>query len=151
MKREAVCPVCGAKFIANRSTQKYCSSFCRQYAHRHGYNNHVRPYGKQETLRTFRCIKCGRLVRVTDQGDRRTKFCSSHCERLYWKHPKEVKSVVIQRSFHCRQCGELVDVTEPKDKRTVFCSHACRERWFSLHRKKKEMTHEVEHKGGTSI
>ena len=136
MKRPAVCPICGVEFVADRVTQKYCSSYCRRYAHRHGANNHVRPPKDAEVLRTFRCIKCGRLVRVTEPTDRRTKFCSSHCERLYWKHSKKVTSIVIRRSFHCRNCGVLVEVSEAKDRRTTFCSLTCRERWFSLHRKK---------------
>ena len=67
---------------------------------------------------------------------RRIKFCSAHCERLYWKHSKKVSSVVIRRAFQCRNCGTLVEITEPKDKRTTFCSQACREKWFSLHRNK---------------
>ena len=84
----------------------------------------------------FRCLKCGKLVRVTEPTDRRIKFCSAHCERLYWKHSKKVSSVVIRRAFQCRNCGTLVEITEPKDKRTTFCSQACREKWFSLHRNK---------------
>lgn len=136
MKRQAVCAVCGQEFIADRVTQKYCSSYCRRYAHRHGANNHVRSSRKKEALRTFRCLKCGKLVRVTEPTDRRIKFCSAHCERLYWKHSKKVSSVVIRRAFQCRNCGTLVEITEPKDKRTTFCSQACREKWFSLHRNK---------------
>lgn len=136
MKRQAVCAVCGQEFIADRVTQKYCSSYCRRYAHRHGANNHVRSSRKKEALRTFRCLKCGKLVRVTEPTDRRIKFCSAHCERLYWKHSKKVSSVVIRRSFQCRNCGTFVEITEPKDKRTIFCSQACREKWFSLHRNK---------------
>lgn len=74
MKRQAVCAVCGQEFIADRVTQKYCSSYCRRYAHRHGANNHVRSSRKKEALRTFRCLKCGKLVRVTEPTDRRIKF-----------------------------------------------------------------------------
>lgn len=92
MKRQAVCAVCGQEFIADRVTQKYCSSYCRRYAHRHGANNHVRSSRKKEALRTFRCLKCGKLVRVTEPTDRRIKFCSAHCERLYWKHSKKVRA-----------------------------------------------------------
>ncbi len=136
MKRQAVCAACGREFTADRVTQKYCSSYCRRYAHRHGANNHVRSSRKKEALRTFRCLKCGKLVRVTEPTDRRIKFCSAHCERLYWKHSKKVSSVVIRRAFQCRNCGTFVEITEPKDKRTTFCSQACREKWFSLHRNK---------------
>lgn len=143
MKRQAICPVCGKEYTADRITQKYCSAFCRRYAHRHGANNHVRAPRKKPSLRVFRCLKCGRLVRVTDGADKRTKFCSAHCERLYWKHSKYVQSVVIQRSFTCRQCGTFVEVTEAKDRRTAFCSVACREKWFSQHRRSQTHTEKI--------
>ena len=41
------------------------------------------PISKQ-----FYCKKCHILVTVTNIKDRRKKFCSPHCEKLYWKHPK---------------------------------------------------------------
>ena len=137
MKRQAVCAACGREFTADRVTQKYCSSYCRRYAHRHGANNHVRSSRKKEALRTFRCLKCGKLVRVTESTDRRTKFCSARCERLYWKHSEKVKSQAIRHSFCCRYCGAYVEVTEPYDRRTVFCSADCRRRWYSQYRNKK--------------
>lgn len=39
---------------------------------------------------TFICKKCGKKV-TTEEGvyDRRTKFCSSACERKFWRHPPE--------------------------------------------------------------
>ena len=100
MEREAVCPVCGKAFTADRSTQRYCSAACRRYAYRHrdryAYRHRdeappsQRAVGK--TLRSFRCIRCGKQVVVTQGADKRRKFCSPHCERLYWKHSKNVES-----------------------------------------------------------
>ena len=84
MKRQAVCAVCGREFTADRVTQKYCSSYCRRYAHRHGANNHVRSSRKKEALRTFRCLKCGKLVRVTEPKDKRTTFCSQACREKWF-------------------------------------------------------------------
>lgn len=40
-------------------------------------------------IREFTCLRCGKHVRVTDGRDCRTKFCSQHCEKLYWKHSKK--------------------------------------------------------------
>ncbi|WP_300626350.1 hypothetical protein [uncultured Megasphaera sp.] len=137
MRRKAICPVCGKEFEADRITQKYCSNYCRRYAHRHGVNDHGRSSRKKEALRAFHCLKCGKLVRVTEATDRRTKFCSAHCERLYWKHSEKVKSQTIRHAFHCRNCGTYVEITDPYDRRIAFCSTACRLRWFSLHRSKK--------------
>ena len=135
MRRQAVCAVCGKEFIADRMTQKYCRSYCRRYAHRHGANNHRRASQAKDALRIFRCLKCGKLVRVTETTDRRVKFCSAHCERLYWKHSKKVRSAVSQRTFPCRNCGVIVEVTDAKDRRTAFCSPSCREKWFAQRRK----------------
>ena len=82
----------------------------------------------------FTCLRCGKHVRVTDGRDCRTKFCSQHCEKLYWKHSKKVFSVVMHREFTCRECGKVVVVTEPKDRRRSFCSDECRKRWFNQRR-----------------
>lgn len=143
-KRTRKCPVCGALFTARRVTQKYCSAFCRRYAHRYGFVDHYGTNCEQQAVRQFCCLRCGAVVVVTDERDRRTKFCSSHCERLYWKHSQKVRSCAVQRSFHCRNCGVLVEVRDPKDKRLKFCSQACREQWFSRHRNKKKKTKTVD-------
>ncbi|HJE82140.1 MAG TPA: hypothetical protein K8V17_01715, partial [Megasphaera stantonii] len=88
-----------------------------------------------KVLRSFRCIRCGKWVVVTQGADKRRKFCSPHCERLYWKHSKNVESQPVQHAFRCRNCGVLVEIRDAKDRRTAFCSADCRKQWFSLHRK----------------
>ena len=148
MNRPAVCPVCGKKFTAIRMTQKYCSTACRLWAYRHRPVNYEVASVNGELLRTFRCLHCGKVVSVRSSADKRTKFCSPHCERLYWKHSKTkgVKSQSVSRTFRCRQCGRLVKVTEPKDRRMAFCSNGCRERWVYENRSKsrqKNRKHEV--------
>ncbi len=45
--------------------------------------------GQGAVLRFFTCARCGRVILVTDENDRRRKFCSPHCERMYWKHKKK--------------------------------------------------------------
>ncbi|NJE33583.1 hypothetical protein E0L13_00880 [Megasphaera sp. SW808] len=148
MKRQLVCPACGREFTARRVTQKYCSTACRLWAYRHRPNIHASLPTKGKILRTFRCLRCGEVVSVRSAADKRTKFCSPHCERLYWKHSKTkgVKSQSVSRTFRCRQCGRLVKVTEPKDRRMAFCSNGCRERWVYENRSKsrqKNRKHEV--------
>ena len=142
MEREAICPVCGKPFIADRISQKYCSAVCRRYAYRHRHEDETPPSQQAagKTLRTFRCLRCGKLVMVKHRADKRRKFCSPHCERLYWKHSKNVKSQTVQNTFHCRNCGVLVDIRDAKDKRTAFCSADCRKQWFSLHRRHRNQT-----------
>lgn len=134
MKRKAKCPVCGAMFTAERISQKYCSALCRRYAHRYGLNDHEAAMEDKPVLRVFNCVKCDRLVRITDRSDKRTKFCSSRCERLYWKHSKKARSCAVDRTFYCRNCGAFVEVTGAKDRRTLFCSAECRKQWFSRSR-----------------
>jgi uncharacterized Zn finger protein len=148
MKRQLVCPACGREFTARRVTQKYCSTACRLWAYRHRPNIHASLPAKGKILRTFRCLRCGEVVSVRSAADKRMKFCSSHCERLYWKHSKanKVKSQSVSRTFRCRQCGRLVKVTEPKDRRMAFCGNGCRERWVYENRRKsrqKNRKHEV--------
>ena len=137
MKRTAICPVSGKEFTANRRTQLYCSSHCRRYAYRHRDEISSESVGYVSALRTFCCLRCGTIVHVTQREDKRVKFCSPHCERLYWKHSKKqsVKSLVVPRTFPCRNCGRIVVVREAKDRRIAFCSAECRIQWNSLQRK----------------
>ena len=134
MERETVCPVCGKMFTADRSTQRYCSANCRRYAYRHRDEAPPSQRAGGKVLRSFRCIRCGKQVVVTQGADKRRKFCSPHCERLYWKHSKNVESQPVQHAFRCRNCGVLVEIRDAKDRRTAFCSADCRKQWFSLHR-----------------
>ena len=91
MKREAVCPVCGKRFLADRCTQRYCAEKCRKKAHRKKTGeDRAGPEGTP-VLRSFLCARCGKPVAVTDPKDRRSKFCSGRCERLYWKHRRAEK------------------------------------------------------------
>ena len=141
MKRKAFCPVCGKAFTAARRTQQYCSAYCRYYAYRHKTPPSSFPDGKGAVLRTFQCLRCGTVVHVTRPSDKRMKFCSSRCERLYWKHSKKqnVRSEAVARTFSCRNCGQLVRVTAADDRRTAFCSAQCRAKWYSRHRKENPM------------
>ncbi|WP_301859962.1 hypothetical protein [uncultured Megasphaera sp.] len=127
-----ICPICGKEFTPRRSIQKYCSYECRRYANRHGAND-VRPEKSSTApvIREFRCLKCKKLVKVRDRSDGRMKFCSQHCEKLYWKHSKKVKAATVYREFTCKECGKVVAVTDPLDRRRIFCCRQCRIRWFS--------------------
>ena len=84
------CAVCGKEFTPTRVTQRYCGYTCRRYANHHGINdNRVEGPLYAPVIREFTCLRCGKHVRVTDGRDCRTKFCSQHCEKLYWKHSKK--------------------------------------------------------------
>ena len=141
MEREAVCPVCGKTFTARRKTQVYCSDKCRRYANRHGQRRTAES-GTGPTLRTFHCARCGALVTVRDEADKRKKFCSARCSRLYWKHKGKSRTEPAY-TFTCRMCGTVVEVQDAADRRTDFCSVACRKKWLmeKRRREKKDQHH----------
>ena len=87
MELKKLCAQCGKPFTADRRNQRYCSEACRRLAYRR-HPRREEDEGGGPVLRTFLCARCGRVVRVTSPDDHRKKFCSSHCERLYWKHSK---------------------------------------------------------------
>ena len=130
MDIETVCACCGRPFTAHRRTQRFCSEACRRKAYRKQPGRPAHEVGQGAVLRVFTCARCGRLVLVTDGNDHRRKFCSSHCERMYWKHKKNVPPKEVHRTFVCRQCGKTVTVTDPRARRRVFCSEACRLAWL---------------------
>ena len=130
------CAVCGKEFTSTRITQRYCSYTCRRYANHHGINdNRVEGPLYAPTIREFTCLQCGKRVRVTETRDCRTKFCSQHCEKLYWKHPEKKREKGI-RQFQCHACGKNVIVTDPLDRRRFYCSETCRE---AQHRAKQKV------------
>lgn len=143
MEKPMTCPVCGTFFLADRSTQRYCSAACRKKDYRKHSRHDGAPPESAPVLRSFQCRKCGKTVAVTDPRDMRSKFCSAHCEKLYWKHKKKTEPESESYTFRCKQCGALVTVTEARDRRTAFCSEECRKRWHSaqqkeIYRKKEE-------------
>ncbi len=87
-----ICPVCLNTFETIYTFQKYCCIHCRKIHYKKIYYNKPRIISNIEDnepiSKQFYCKKCHILVTVTNIKDRRKKFCSPHCEKLYWKHPK---------------------------------------------------------------
>lgn len=131
---ERECIVCGNKFEVKRATQKYCSAACRRYANRRDGVVEREWESEGEEIRRFECVRCGEVVRVTSLRDCRTKFCSRHCERLYWKHSRKVSSKLVAREFDCKECGRHITVADPHDGRRMFCSSECAAKWVKEHR-----------------
>lgn len=134
----AMCPICGKQFQKKMSRQKYCSPACGRYANRHNKVTHTET-PDAEVIRTFTCRRCGELVKVTDPLDKRLKFCSQHCEKLFWKHPEKAEALVVERTFVCRCCGKTVNVTSAFDRRHTFCSKKCQQKYVvMMNRKERE-------------
>lgn len=77
-----ICPTCGKNFIPAQGSQQrvYCSHTCWAM----GYKSNG---AYQRPTHRFNCAHCGKLVE-TYGVDKRQKFCSPRCEKLYWKHPR---------------------------------------------------------------
>lgn len=90
---EKICPVCHKTFETRSHYHIYCSVACRKQHHKAVYYDKDRPIPEpdlhKDVLRKFRCAKCKKLVVITTIKDRRRKFCSPHCEKLYWKHSRK--------------------------------------------------------------
>lgn len=84
-----ICLNCGTVFEENSVTQKYCCSKCRlEYLKNHDIKS-------MYTVREFECSRCGKhVVTSTERTDKRTKFCSSECERAFWKNSNKKKKEV---------------------------------------------------------
>lgn len=75
------CPNCGKEFEPTTVQQKYCcKKCCQQYNAKHGEGADIEPFD-------FTCAKCGRVVHVEGNKDKRSRFCSKECEKKYWRHP----------------------------------------------------------------
>ncbi len=142
----AMCPICGKQFQKKMIRQKYCSPACGRYANRHNKVTHT-EMPNAEVIRTFTCRRCGELVKVTDPLDKRLKFCSQHCEKLFWKHPEKAEALVVERTFVCRGCGKTVKVTSAFDRRHTFCSKKCQQKYVQkMNRKGREKAQEEKKK-----
>lgn len=137
------CPVCGKEFTPRHKRQKYCSPSCCRYANRHGGKTFdgtvIISNPNKPAIRVFLCKHCGEEVRVTEELDMRTKFCSQRCENLYWKHSKKhKKGKGERRTFTCRNCGKKVVITDSHDRRSIFCCSRCCAAWHGRRRRDRE-------------
>jgi hypothetical protein len=81
--RQRSCRVCSSMFLANSTSQRYCSNQCRaaSYQQRVDEQNLVRyqaKYGKERS-----CKLCRRTF-WPDPKTRRKLFCSNHCLDNWW-------------------------------------------------------------------
>lgn len=82
------CPVCGARFEIENAVHVFCSEECWHEAERKGAGHRMMAAALAKRVpRRFTCARCGKEVFVSEPYDRRTRFCSERCEKLYWKKP----------------------------------------------------------------
>lgn len=79
------------------------------------------------------CEECGALF---VPKTKRSRFCSSRCSHLWWKHHPVDHSQddaipgLPLREFRCAKCGKFVYVRNRNDKRTRFCCKGCEVRYW---------------------
>lgn len=83
------------------------------------------------------CKRCGQPLNNTP-GHRQKTFCSSECQRLYWReHPELMNhTAIIQK--RCPSCGK--EFSDYRGHSRKYCSHAC----YIEYRYRREDTHESE-------
>lgn len=54
--------------------------------------------------REFNCRYCGTLVKVIDEKDKRTVYCSQRCEKQYWRDVSKKNAIYAKR---CRETSGL--------------------------------------------
>lgn len=86
---QKICLYCHTSFSTQKKHQIYCCHQCQKKGYKQIYykrkiNNDIDS--NKLLIRQSYCAKCHTLVLIYNIKDRRTKFCSPHCEKLYWKH-----------------------------------------------------------------
>lgn len=82
------CPMCGAKFELRSADHVFCSKACWNKArYRKCRWRMISAVLAERVPRKFACARCGKEVTVSKPNDKRTRFCSERCEKLYWKKP----------------------------------------------------------------
>ncbi len=142
---ETICKGCGKSFEAKTANRKYCSPECRIYHYKHGIKDRDHDMEPQEgiPLREFHCKKCGKLVRVMTKNDHRSQFCSSRCEKGYYKGGKAkgakqgrgggyweklcpvchnpFGSASETKRYCCQECRVKAQLARIKEKRRKSC------------------------------
>lgn len=93
-----ICYNCGKPIKANHyaTHQKFCCVECRNQYHKENKDtSYFTPF-------FFECSQCGKRVEITDEKDRRTRFCCASCEKKYWRHPP-YEQETSRTNFHSVQ------------------------------------------------
>lgn len=56
-------------------------------------------YGEVPIIRKFKCKHCEQSVEVDNPKDKRVKYCSSQCEKEYWRQLTKHKKRDIMRKL----------------------------------------------------
>ena len=86
--KQKKCLNCNNTFTPKHKRQLYCCKSCQRHHYRHTEKPRITS---GIPLRGFQCKKCGHRVLIFDKDDRRTDFCSRHCEHLFHKHKRDQK------------------------------------------------------------
>ena len=151
--KPAVCPICGADFMADYQHRIYCTSECYAESQRRKakvWNARSRekqnPAKKVETDLddvTLTCEHCGgQFVKLKNQ--KRRRFCSTACKNMHYNNERAEKrrQEAAARTATCAVCGKTFT---PDSGNCIYCSPGChtegknrKNREYYARKKKKE-------------
>lgn len=111
-QRKCFNPECNKRFTPKNLRHMYCSKACQRSHYKH--SEKIRSTAGIP-LRGFQCRKCGHRVLIFDEDDRRTDFCSRHCEKLYWKHKNSQKHITTNNGMSGGMSLESLKRREARD------------------------------------
>ena len=151
--KPAVCPICGADFMADYQHRIYCTSECYAESQRRKakvWNANSREKQTKQPKKvetdlddvTLTCEQCGgQFVKL--KGQRRRRFCSTACKNVHYNNERvEKRKQAGERSVICAICGATFTPTNSNSK---YCRVACQlearnrqSRGYYAHKKEKE-------------
>ena len=106
-----ICPNCGKEFEPNDPQRIYCTEKCQRQYNWKAKAGRAKLSDNYVSI-TFQCSKCDKtVVTDTDRLDKRTRFCSSLCEKRYWRHPPH-------ESEHCNSTFRSIKEYASYEQRT---------------------------------
>ena len=129
------CAFCGAEFMPENGSQKYCCSECQTKA----------AYRKKTSTREHfvkECRVCGKKFETTDE---RRAFCCGKCANEWILIQREMKK---QKVWYCAECGKIVERNSPTQK---YCSDECRRAALAEYKRKYKRKEEAKEKGVAAL
>lgn len=120
--KPAVCPICGADFMADYQHRIYCSSECYAESQRRKSNerNAAKRLETDLDMATVACEYCGeRFTKSAHQT--RKRFCNNTCKNRYnaAKQHEKARQEKTDRTATCAVCGAIFT---PANGNSKYCS-----------------------------
>lgn len=155
--KPAVCPICGADFMADYQHRIYCTSECYAESQRRKakvWNANSREKQTKQAKKTKKvetdldgvtltCEQCG--VQFVNLKNRKRRFCSTACKNVSYNNERAAKrrQEAAGRTATCAVCGKTFT---PDNGNCIYCSPGCHavgknrnnREWYARNKEKKE-------------